>query len=107
MRNCICHCNDSKKEKGSQAGGALCAPPARDVFLVVIAVTSAIVHGQRPSVYVQVCGVRFHAVGAVTGCIGMVNVSSAWLTGGMSKNVLPACQAMRRLLESPGSIFRV
>ena len=33
------------KEKGSQAGGALRASPAGDVFLAVIAVTGAIVHG--------------------------------------------------------------
>ena len=39
----------------------------------------AIVHGSRPLVYGSVHGVRFHAVSAVTGCIGtgMVNVSGA------------------------------
>ena len=45
MHNCTCHCNDSKKEKGSQAGGALRVPPVGDVFLAVIAVTGAIVRG--------------------------------------------------------------
>ena len=39
------HCSDSKKEKGSQAGGALRAPPAGDVFLAVIAATGEIAHG--------------------------------------------------------------
>ena len=34
--------------------------------------------------YGHVRGVRFHAVSAVTGCIGMVNVSGVWLTGGLS-----------------------
>ena len=44
--------------------------------------TCAIVHGQRPLVYGHVRGVRVHAVSAVTGCIGMVNVSGVWLTEG-------------------------
>ena len=48
--------------------------------------TGAIVHGQRPWVYGQVRGVRLHAVSAVTSCIGMVNVSGAWLTEGLSNN---------------------
>ena len=77
-------CNDSEKEKGSQAGGARSAPPAVDVFLAVIAVASAIVHGQRPLVYGWVRGMRVHAVTAASSCIGMVNVSGAWLTGGLS-----------------------
>ena len=51
MHNCTCHRNDSKKEEASQAGSALRAPPAGDVFLAVIAVTGAIVHGQRPLVH--------------------------------------------------------
>ena len=49
-----------------------------------MAMTDAIVHGQRPLVYGLVRGVRFHAVSAVTGCVGMVNVSGAWSSGGLS-----------------------
>ena len=32
--------------------------------------------------------VRFRAVGAVRGCIGMINVRGAWLTGGLNKELL-------------------
>ena len=39
------HCSDSKKEKGSQAGGALRAPAAGDVFLAVTAVPRVFVPG--------------------------------------------------------------
>ncbi len=36
------HCSESKKRKGSQAGGALRTPPAGDVFLAVTAVSRVI-----------------------------------------------------------------
>ena len=35
---------------------------------------------------------RFHAVSAVTGCIGMVNVSGAWLGGGLSIKAFTATE---------------
>ena len=73
MHHCICHCNDSKKEKGSQAGVARSALHAGDVSLDVIVVTGAIVHGYRLLEYGQVRGVCFYAVSAVAVCIGMVS----------------------------------
>ena len=45
MHDCTCHCDDNKKKKESQAGGALRVPPAGDLFLVDIAGTGAIVLG--------------------------------------------------------------
>ena len=62
----------------------------------MIAVTGATVHDQRPLVSGEVRGVHFHAVTAVTGCIGMVNVSGAWLTGGLVKlQVGKSCRRRR------------
>ena len=46
----------------------------------VNAVAGAIVRGEHPLLYGCAHRVRFHPVSAVTGCIGMVNVSGAWLT---------------------------
>ena len=60
-------------------GSALRAPPAGDVLLAVIAVTGALVPAWC---IVGVCGVRFPAVSAMTGRIGMLNDSGAWLTRG-------------------------
>ena len=44
-------------------------------------------------------GERFHAVSAVTGCIGMVNVSGVWLTGGLSSDTQDAHQARSEPME--------